>query len=134
MPSDIGSIVKDNQISVFVISPNAYSKNMQDISRAVIGLKKVVCYVSLNKPYNTIDADLKKAGITTLFITSSSDNEHSTQDGISEYICDGIINLRVRKMGKAYLRTIEIMKMRSSKVMGGIHGFKITDNGIIVEE
>jgi len=82
--------------------------------------------------YNLITI-LKNLGSTTIYITSPGKDPKVTCDGISEYICDGVVHLDIRSLGKSSLRTIEASKMRRSNVLGGIRGFKITQNGIKVE-
>jgi len=82
--------------------------------------------------YNLITI-LKNLNTTTIYITSPGDDPKVTCDGISEYICDGVIHLDIRSLGKSSLRTIEASKMRRSNLLGGIRGFKITQKGIKVE-
>jgi circadian clock protein KaiC len=82
--------------------------------------------------YNLITI-LKNLESTTIYITSPGDDSKVTSDGISEYICDGVIHLDIRSLGKSSLRTIEASKMRRSNLLGGIRGFKITSTGIKVE-
>ena len=36
---EIQKIVKENQITVFVVSPKGFSKQLQDITKALAGLK-----------------------------------------------------------------------------------------------
>jgi circadian clock protein KaiC len=76
---------------------------------------------------------LNDAGTTTIYLTTPSENVYDTKDGISEYICDGIINLRSRCLGKSSMRSIEVIKMRRSDIVRGIYSFRITDDGIKVE-
>ncbi|MFH0870099.1 MAG: ATPase domain-containing protein [archaeon] len=76
---------------------------------------------------------LKDLPLTTLYLTVPGKGMEETDDGISEYICDGIISLGVRSLGKSFLRTIEVKKMRRSNIRGGIHSFKFTNKGMQVE-
>lgn len=82
--------------------------------------------------YNIINI-FKDLETTTMYITVPGEDPNSTCDGISEYICDGVIHLDIRSLGKSFIRTIEASKMRRSNITGGIHGFKITSEGIKVE-
>ncbi|MCM2325085.1 MAG: hypothetical protein NDI94_01360 [Candidatus Woesearchaeota archaeon] len=95
---------------------------------------KVVVSNSIQQFIYSVITTLNCLDTTNMYLAFSSDDESATQDGISEYLCDGIINLRIRKMGKAFIRTIEIMKMRRSNHLSGIHNFSITDKGMIVED
>jgi archaellum biogenesis ATPase FlaH len=63
MSMNIAAIIKSNQIIVFVVSPKDFSKRLQDITKTLAGQKKAICYVSLNKPYETIREALEKAGV-----------------------------------------------------------------------
>ncbi|MGM5485027.1 MAG: RAD55 family ATPase [Nanobdellota archaeon] len=82
--------------------------------------------------YNLIHI-LEKAKATTFYITLAG-KDSDTRDCISEYICDGMMRLRTRSLGKSFLRTIEVLKMRKARVNGGIYTFDITDEGIVVEK
>lgn len=83
--------------------------------------------------YNFIHI-LESTNATKMFITRSTEEDIRTKDGISEYICDGIIHLRSRAMGKAFIRTLEVLKMRRTKIKGGIYVFDITDSGLVVRK
>ena len=65
MPVDIEATVEENKIIVFVILSGQYSKQLQNITKTLVGLKKGICYVSLNKPYKVVQANLNKARIPT---------------------------------------------------------------------
>lgn len=63
MSVDIAATIKGNQIIVFVVSPKDFPKQLQDITKAMAETKKAICYVSLNKPYKTIQGGLEKTGV-----------------------------------------------------------------------
>jgi hypothetical protein len=65
MPLDLNETIKGNQIIVFVIRSKDYSKRLESITRAAIDIKKELCYISLNKPYQVLEANLKNAGVPT---------------------------------------------------------------------
>ena len=65
MKSDSGSVVKKNQITVFVVSTNEYADVLKDITIAVSNTCKKICYVSMNKPYTTLISVFKEAKIDT---------------------------------------------------------------------
>lgn len=81
--------------------------------------------------YNLVTI-LKDIPTTTIYVSGLGDEPTVTSDGISEYLCDGVVKLDIRSIGKSFLRTLEVQKMRRSSIKGGIHGFKITDEGIQV--
>jgi circadian clock protein KaiC len=94
---------------------------------------KVMVSSSIEQFIYSVITTLNSLNTTNMYLAFSSEDENTTQDKISEYLCDGIINLRIRKMGKAFIRTIEIMKMRRSNHLSGIHNFCISEKGIVVE-
>ncbi len=65
MPIDLSAIIKENQIIVFVVQSKSYSKHLESITKAAIGLKNNLCYVSLNKPYKVLKRGLENAGVPT---------------------------------------------------------------------
>jgi circadian clock protein KaiC len=82
--------------------------------------------------YNLINI-LNDCGTTNLYLTVPGEKEEVTKDGVSEYVCDGIIHLKTTSLGKSFLRLMEITKMRSASVRGGIYGFEINDEGLVIE-
>ncbi len=80
--SDLDSIIKDNQVIVFAVSPQDFSGQLQDIARAMASCRKGVCYVSLNKPHQNIKSGLEKAGVDTekfFYIDAVSSKAGSTE-------------------------------------------------------
>ena len=63
MPVDLSATIKGNQIIVFVVQSKSYSKQLESITRAAVGIKNGLCYVSLNKPYKVLQTGLKNAGV-----------------------------------------------------------------------
>ena len=96
------------------------------------GEKVKLAYNSAQFIYNLIHI-LDRLRTVTFYLTFCKPDSISTFDGVSEYVCDGILHLRTRSMGKAFLRSIEALKMRKVNAVGGIHAFKITGSGIEVE-
>lgn len=78
---------------------------------------------------------VKEMGITTL-ITSELGHEKNeiSRDGISEYICGGIIKLNAQSLGSELGRSLEILKLRSTDIRGGINSFRFTEEGIELED
>jgi KaiC domain protein len=80
---------------------------------------------------------LKSAGVTAI-ITSEADryNPSSSKFGILEYVCDGLISLKVVRAGELEEPTlgIEVVKMRRVKHSRKPKPYMITDTGIVVYE
>jgi KaiC/GvpD/RAD55 family RecA-like ATPase len=119
-----------DSIALLSLSPSFSNETKYSF---LAGDKMKVAYDVQQFLYNIIHT-LSELDVTIIYSTFSGENEHRTIDGISEYLCDGIVNLRVRQIGKAYLRTLEIMKMRQTFFQSGIHPFHMTREGINVEE
>lgn len=76
---------------------------------------------------------IKELNMTVLFITGTKEDSIRTNDGISDYMCDGIIYLNMISMGSSITRTIEILKARKTNLEGGIHHLDINKNGLIIK-
>lgn len=83
-----------------------------------------ISYLVINK--------LSMLGTTNLVITDSSEGERKTIDGISEFVCDGV--LRLHAVEGEDLNTLNISKMRLTKPKRGIFNFSIGTNGISVSK
>ncbi|MEM4391018.1 MAG: ATPase domain-containing protein [Candidatus Diapherotrites archaeon] len=51
-------------------------------------------------------------------------------DQISEFICDGVMVMKLLIVGDSISRTVEIKKMRYCYIQNGTQSFEFTDNGI----
>jgi circadian clock protein KaiC len=75
--------------------------------------------------------ELAKLGTTNIIINSaSSTNPEATVDGVSEFVCDGLITMKSLAIGETLSRTMEIKKMRYTSMDGGIKSYEITSQGI----
>lgn len=86
---------------------------------------------SVKKNIYTIFNKLRGLNCTILSISEAvigSDN--ISRDGISEFVCDGIIFLNSVSMGQSVTRTVEIKKMRQTELDGGVHFFDFDKDGI----
>ncbi len=70
---------------------------------------------------------LKKAGGTILF-TSERFGEGAGRFGVEEYVADSVLLLHYDGMR----RRIQVLKMRGSDFVYGLHGFKISQDGVNV--
>jgi KaiC/GvpD/RAD55 family RecA-like ATPase len=70
-------------------------------------------------------------GTTNLLITEEQiGEEQSSIDGISEYICDGVVRFSVERIAKEATRSITIKKMRNTDHTLDSMVFRITSKGI----
>jgi len=73
---------------------------------------------------------LKERNITTLLISESIDEEHSSRLGIEEFVVDGTIILKFTSVGAQAGRLLFIRKMRRTKHSEDLHPIKIENKGI----
>ncbi|HSB47047.1 MAG TPA: ATPase domain-containing protein [Candidatus Bilamarchaeum sp.] len=83
----------------------------------------------------TIMTRIRHFGCTSILISELSKNSKwFSRDTISEFACDGILLLDYHILGAAGVtRTISIVKMRRSDYKEGVHEFKITGKGILIQ-
>ncbi|HLD97267.1 MAG TPA: ATPase domain-containing protein [Candidatus Nanoarchaeia archaeon] len=75
---------------------------------------------------------IRETGVTGLLISQNSNNGNLSVDGVSEFICDGIISLKFQPMGGAYSRSLIIQKMRNAKNDEDLHPVEISNSGVVV--
>ena len=73
---------------------------------------------------------LKERKVTTLLISESIDEEHSSRLGIEEFVVDGTIILKFTSVGAQAGRLLFIRKMRRTKHSEDLHPIKIENKGI----
>jgi len=77
---------------------------------------------------------LKNLGATSLVITDApQDGSQITRDGVSEFACDGVIQLHSYEREDS-MYTLNINKMRMTKHKRGIYSFDINEQGVIIKE
>ena len=70
-------------------------------------------------------------GTTNMLITEEQmGEEQSSIDGISEYICDGVLRFSIERIAKEATRSLTIKKMRNTDHTLDSMVFKITQKGI----
>jgi KaiC/GvpD/RAD55 family RecA-like ATPase len=77
---------------------------------------------------------IENTGVTSILITEvpEGDEKKISRLGFEEFIADGIIILRYITLGQTVNRTIEVRKMRRTKITGGMHSLDITNDGVKV--
>lgn len=77
---------------------------------------------------------LEEKNITTLLISEvSKSSEWYSRDTLSEFACDGIIQLKSTSIGSEMQRTMELVKMRNTKIKGGIYDFEFGKGGVSIK-
>ena len=107
-----------------------------DVAGAQTAEKNGVVYTSKSdrRMAYLIVEKLTELGTTNLIITYGNRNStHITVDGVSEFTCDGIVELYNELMGNRHMRTISILKMRATDHSQYLHDFEFGRNGIVVK-
>ena len=73
-----------------------------------------------------------KNGITTLCIAQKDEKEPTNK--ILEYIGDGLVSFGREILGETSNRTIEIEKLRWTRINDVPHSFEFTENGIVIKD
>lgn len=74
---------------------------------------------------------IKSMGITTVGVSQKIEGmPGETVDNVSEFKADGLVVLNTAAIGKNLNRTIQVKKLRKTKIDGIPHNFDFTDNGI----
>jgi KaiC/GvpD/RAD55 family RecA-like ATPase len=79
--------------------------------------------------------ELSKLSTTNLVITAADQGgQRLTVDGVSEFVCDGAVVMKSLAVGDSLSRTIEIKKMRNTKIDGGIKSYDISGSGLVLSK
>ena len=120
--------VKEDPIKKQMI-PEVLQKDMPDpkfYQSGGINEDKRIVYLTLR--------ELAKIGTTNLIITSQlQKSESTTVDGVSEFVADGLIGIERGSIGDVVNRTIEVFKMRKTKINSIKHNFDFEKSGISIE-
>lgn len=133
---DYDVIVLDSldSISSSPISPDEIDKmSLEKIADNVVPMVLDVPNIGRLKLKKIFTA-IAKSKATALLTSERVDNAPGlSRDTISEFLSDGIVALKMSSLGEGVNRTIEVVKMRETKMDGSVHSFNFTKNGIVVE-
>jgi len=135
-------LVFDN-IATFAINldlfsiPTGYAKkvaSIMEVSGKAVGGNRVHYTADTKKRIIYLIAqELSKLETTNLLITYAGRREDSiTTDGISEFVADGVVRLYSQQIGAKFIRTMAVLKMRTTKHSTYIHDFIIDESGVKV--
>jgi circadian clock protein KaiC len=78
---------------------------------------------------------LNELKLTSIFITDApAEGTALTRDGISEYVCDGVILVQLNDTSQNVSRTLSIKKMRGTAITPGQKSLKFTRKGLELED
>ena len=90
---------------------------------------------SLRKIIWNVFKDLKGLNCTTLIPCEVPiGTELLSADGVSEFACDGIVELKIVPVMKAVKRRLAVRKMRETKIDPMPRDFEFTEKGVTVQE
>ncbi len=121
--SKINRLVIDSLSALSINAPTTYS-NVTDLTE--ISIRKFI-YAFVNDLRNFENS------VTSLLVSQTTEGRLSS-DGVSEFICDGIVHLGYESLGGKYSRTITVRKMRETKNTEDIHAVEISPKGLVVHE
>jgi KaiC/GvpD/RAD55 family RecA-like ATPase len=76
-------------------------------------------------------SSIRQTGATSLLISQAHQGQLS-RDGVSEFICDGIIHIAQESIGGQFSRSLIVKKMRETKNDEDIHPLEISQKGLVV--
>ena len=85
--------------------------------------------LSLKRTTYLIIHELGKLDTTNILITFEKKGG-GTMDEVSEFAADGVVSMNLLAVGETLSRTIEVTKMRTTKIDGGIKSYDIDKEGI----
>ena len=78
---------------------------------------------------------IRDLGATTLFLTDSvPGTDFLTKDGVSEFACDGVIQMQLHDTSRNINRTLSVKKMRGTSIVPGMNLLKFTNTGLEIGE
>ncbi|MCL5427637.1 MAG: hypothetical protein M1321_00430 [Candidatus Marsarchaeota archaeon] len=123
-------IVFDN-IATYVVSLGRYVSLWDEMFKAPEADKKENSLTDDKAAVYSIIEQLKSLGRTCLVIThGDASGARISSDGMSEYLCDGIIKIDIVELGREPTRIIKVAKMRQTKNILQLREFEITQRGI----
>jgi len=57
--------IKNSQILVFLMAENSYNENVYSLVKMLTEISERICYVTLNRPFITLEKEMKRRNITT---------------------------------------------------------------------
>ncbi|HZG88345.1 ATPase domain-containing protein [Paenibacillus sp.] len=147
---DLRALEKENKLRVVCLSPETFLHQLTEPNGIIeqmirqIGSKRMVIdSISLFKLSDASEKDqrksvylvrnvLRKFAQTSLLLQERN-GEQSGEIPFENYVADGVIRLAMKEHLQKYRkRTIEVLKMRGTRIVEGEHQYKFVDHGIHV--
>ena len=146
--NDIQTLVKKegikrlviDSLSTLVINAPIYTTPSEMAVEDVVGQNVVFSpaiigdYLVKKFVYGFIER-LRDMNTTNLLISEASEKgEFISRDGLSEFVCDGVVIISFESMGGNYSRSLIVRKMRATKNNEDVHPVEISPKGLIVHK
>ncbi len=127
-----------DSLSTLVVNAPIYTSTSDLSVKDVVGENVIFSppiigdYIIKRFLYTFIDK-LRNLNCTNLLIGEGSQSgETITRDTLSEFACDGIIEISFESLGGEFSRSLIVRKMRKTKNNEDVHPVEISKNGIVV--
>lgn len=145
---DMMSFIKENKIERVVVDSLSTLAIIAPIYSAIydLFLQELVTQREIFSPSLSGDfilkrfiyqfiAELQELPITTILISEiGKESEYMSRDTVSEFLCDGVIQITFETMGGEYSRSLLVRKMRHVKNDEDLHPVEISKKGIVVHD
>jgi KaiC/GvpD/RAD55 family RecA-like ATPase len=132
----INRVVLDSLSALLINAPLYLTKNNPEIKRIINDdiMNKLMNLDDIKKNFiYKFVKELKATNTVSLLLTEVEEHsDNLSSDGISEFVCDGVIKIKFENLGGDYSRSLIIKKMRMTKNNEDVHPIQITNEGIIV--
>lgn len=128
----IDDAIKNHKIRRVVIdSLDTYANNIMSYEDFDKPLTDTLCIK--RAIYRLIKKLQKYPKITKILISETEEgSEKLSKDGVSEFLCDGVIVIKYMTMGGEYSRQLKVRKMRSTRNNPDLFPLEISNKGIII--
>lgn len=129
--ADITRLIKQHGITRLVI--DSLTSLAINIPSSRIAVSSITDIFTRRFIYQFIYQLRELRNVTTLLVSQTADKGLSL-DGVSEFVCDGIVRIEYESLGGAYTRFLAVRKMRQVKNEEDIRPMEITDKGLVIHE
>ncbi len=143
---DFQSLIDQNKVVFIAVELYDFDKLRNTIEDAItrIGAKRLVIdpgvvfrlyferELDARKRILSLGRMLKKSGCTAIITNEISLDKATSLFGLEEYVADGVILLYHTKLEDRFIRSIGVLKMRSTVISEKLHPITITADGLKV--
>ncbi len=80
--------------------------------------------------HTLIGKTARQKGVTTLLVSEKRPGFETSSAEVEEFVCDGVVVLNAMPEGGVLKRTLQVTKLRGTKIKSEQHSFEIDENGI----